>query len=150
MWKFFSFLRAPKTSGQRTNWPNKVKIELANQFVTDRETNRNLQGLVNDPRMLQQVDRQSGSGDHARLVEGHVQILAETRRIVVDTGACVAESFHDRVGHEDLVLQIAIRRLLICLVWFIYFKKGDIYFVLFRFELRTKTHFAQGDQLFQQ
>lgn len=68
--------------------------------------------MLNDPRLFEQVDGDTGTGDHAAVSERHVQVFTETRRVVVHASTRVAERLHDRIHYENLVLQIPIGCLL--------------------------------------
>lgn len=68
-------------------------------------------GLRDDTRLFEEVDGELRARDLSRPREGHVEVLAEATRVVVDARLCVAKSFHEWVHEKYLLLEIAIGRL---------------------------------------
>ena len=67
-----------------------------------------LRGLSHNSGLFQKVDRHLCTGDHSPVGESHVEVFAESRGIVVDSGAGVAKSLNDGTDDQNLFLQISI------------------------------------------
>mmetsp|Transcript_13763 Transcript_13763/g.22376 ORF Transcript_13763/g.22376 Transcript_13763/m.22376 type:complete len:232 (-) Transcript_13763:169-864(-) len=66
--------------------------------------------LVDHARLLKQVVGDRGGGDNTRgSIEVNIDVLTETRRVVVTECLGVSESLEQRVGQNDLLLYVALR-----------------------------------------
>ena len=68
---------------------------------------------MNYARLLEQVLVQLSADDASIRVEQHVQVLAETRRVVVDDRLGVAKRLQQRVHLQYLLLETLCRRLVV-------------------------------------
>ena len=64
--------------------------------------------LLDDTRLLEQIDDDRSTRDESGFVEGYLDEFTETRRVVVLVGLGVTKSFQERVGLEQLLLQLTL------------------------------------------
>ena len=73
----------------------KLGRSTANQRVERMEVTFSL-GLRDNTRLLQEVGNDTGTGDGETLVELELNVLPESRRVVVADGRCIPKRFKNR------------------------------------------------------